>query len=160
MPEGRWMSRRGWSAGLAAAVAGLAMLGGRHAAAQQGPAGPEELVRQFTVAMAERNADKLAALHAERAVLMMPEGPVAAGRDQIRAIYARNFATADMRMTLAQARVDGGEDSAVVLWVWNVEIGPPGRDPLRRRVRSMVHVKKTPGGWQIFADMYQVLPAG
>lgn len=160
MPEGRKMSRRGWCAGLAAAVAGMTMLASPHASAQQGPDGPEDLVRQFTAAMAERNADRIAGLYAERAVLMMPEGPVAAGRDQIRAVYARNFASADTKMTLAQARVDGGEDTAVMLWVWNVEIGQPGREPVRRRVRSMVHVKKTPAGWQIFADMYQVLPAG
>jgi hypothetical protein len=53
------------------------------AVAQQGAAKPEDLVRQFAAAMAERDADKVAALYAERAVLMMPEGPVAAGREQI-----------------------------------------------------------------------------
>jgi uncharacterized protein (TIGR02246 family) len=131
----------------------------------QAPAQPvipaiDHLPRLFAEAMAARDADRLASYYGERAILMTPEGPVASGREQIRALFARNFSSGAVRMTLNQARVDGDQANAVVLWDWTLEVAVVGRDPIRRRIRSMLHLKNLSTGWQIIADMYQILPAG
>jgi len=148
--------------GMAAIAAGLALVAatGDIALAQGAPPGIDDFVRRFRAAMDERNADSIAALYGERALLLMPEGPIAAGRDQIRAVYARNFASGTVKMTPAETRADGDASQAVILWIWNVEIAQPGRDPVRRRIRAMLHLKNGPAGWQIAADLYEVIPAG
>lgn len=148
--------------GLAPLAAGMAMMAAAAGPveAQGAPPGIENFVRRFRAAMEARDADSVAALYGERALLLMPEGPIAAGRDQIRAVYARNFASGAVRMTPAETRADGDAAHAVILWIWNAEIAQPGRDPVRRRVRALLHLKNTPAGWQIAADLYQVVPAG
>lgn len=147
--------------GMASIAAGLAAMAAAQApaAAQGAPPGIEDFVRSFRAAMDARDADRVAALYGERGLLLMPEGPIAAGRDQIRAVYARNFAAGTVRMTPAETRADGDAAHAVILWIWNVEIAQPGRDPVRRRIRALLHLRNTPDGWQIAADLYQVVPA-
>lgn len=148
--------------GMGAIAAGMALMTAAPgaASAQGAPAGIEDFVRRFRAAMAARDADAVAALYGERALLLMPEGPIAAGRDQIRAVYARNFANSGLRMTPAETRADGDAAHAVVLWIWNAEIARPGGEPLRRRIRALLHLKAAPEGWQIAADLYQVVAAG
>ncbi len=132
------------------------MIGFAGAAYAQAPAlTPENLPQLYTNAMAARDVEAIGGFYAERAILMTPEGPVAGGRDQIKALLARNFAAGAVRMTVNQARRDGDANHAVVIMDWLLEIAPAGREPLRRRVRSLFYMRSTGSNWQIVADMYQ-----
>ena len=133
-----------------------AMIGFAGAAFAQAPAlTPENLPQLYTNAIAARDVEAIGGFYAERAILMTPEGPVAGGRDQIKALMARNFAGGAMRMTVNQARRDGDPNHAVVIMDWLLEIAPAGREPVRRRVRSLFYMRNGGGTWQIVADMYQ-----
>jgi uncharacterized protein (TIGR02246 family) len=153
------MRRRAVIAAGAAAVPLLAAGGVALAQAPAGPATPTELVRQFQAAMTARDIEGVARLYAEQGVMLTPQGGAIAGRDRIRATLARNLAAGQPALRLLRARFDGGTDAGVVIWEWEVEGADPAPPARRQRVRSMVYVKSSPGGWQIVADMFQVFAA-
>lgn len=149
--------RRGAILSGAAGLAG-ALGAGRAALAQGGPATPGELVQQFRAALEARDAARVAAFYAEQAIILNPRGGVTAGREAIAASMARNFAAGQPQLRLVNARFDGTAEGGVVIWIWEGDIAIQGRPPERRRIRSMLYVKTTPGGWRIFADMFQDYP--
>ncbi len=147
------LRRRGMIAGM---VALPVVAAGGTAQAQAGPTTPTELVRQFQAAMAARDVDRIAGFYAEQGVILTPQGGAMAGRERIRESLARNLAAGQPGLRLLNARFDGGADTGVVIWVWEVEGADQPPPAQRRRIRSMLYVKNSPAGWQIVADMFQV----
>jgi uncharacterized protein (TIGR02246 family) len=143
---------------VAAAAALPWLLAAKRATAQAGPSTPAALVRQFQEAMAARDADRIAGLYAEQGVMLAPRGGVVSGRAEIRATLARNLAAGQPGLRLVNARFDGGTDMGVVIWIWEPDVPPTAPPEQRQRVRSMVYVKNSAAGWQIVADMFQVIP--
>jgi uncharacterized protein (TIGR02246 family) len=141
---------------------GLATLAISTAAAHaQSPiANPQDLPRLYAEAMAASDVEAIVSFYAPNAIVMTPEGPVAAGADQIRALMSRNFAGgAKLSMTFNQAQLDGGNGHAVTVWDWTLAVVlPDQQQPLQRHVRSMLYLKQQGESWSITADMYQILP--
>jgi uncharacterized protein (TIGR02246 family) len=151
-------TRRRMMQGGTAALSLAVLATARPARAQGGPQTPAELVRQFGAALEARDAERIAGFYAEQGVILNPRGHATVGRDEIRTSLARNFAAGQPRLRLVTARFDGDAETGVILWTWEAEIPVQGQPPQRRRIRSMLYVKKTPEGWRIFADMFQDYP--
>ena len=134
---------------------------GSGAQAQVAVTDPSDLANLYAKAMAESDIETIVAFYAENGILLTPEGPIAAGRDQVRQLMTRNFSGgAKLSMRFNGAQIDGGGGNAVTIWDWVLEVALPGREPLERHVRSMLYLKQAEAGgaWFIVADMYQVLP--
>ena len=137
----------------------LALLLPVAAAAQSGFSGaPKDAAAFFEKATAAGDVDAIAALYAPDAVLLAPGGQAIAGRDAIRAVQRRNQAAGPNKIQFSDVKLDAGEDRAIMLWSWTLEIVPQGRPPIVTKGRSLVHWKRIAGVWQITADMFQVLP--
>ena len=129
------------------------------ARAQAVIANPQDLPRLYAEAMAASDIETIVSFYAPNAILMTPEGPVAAGTDDIRALMTRNFAGgARLSMRFNQAQLDGGNGHAVMVWDWVLAAALEGQ-ATQRRVRTMMYLKQgADGAWLIAADMYQLPP--
>ena len=129
------------------------------ARAQAVIANPQDLPRLYAEAMAASDIETIVSFYAPNAILMTPEGPVAAGTDDIRALMTRNFAGgARLSMRFNQAQLDGGNGHAVMVWDWVLAVALEGQ-ATQRRVRTMMYLKQgADGAWLIAADMYQLPP--
>jgi uncharacterized protein (TIGR02246 family) len=112
----------------------------------------------FEKATAAGDAEAIAALYAPDAVLFAPGGQTIAGRDAIRAVFRRNQAAGPNKIRFSDVKIDAGDDRAIMLWSWTLEIAPQGRPPVVTKGRSLLHWKRISGVWQITADMFQSLP--
>ncbi|MGE0501308.1 MAG: SgcJ/EcaC family oxidoreductase [Rhizobiaceae bacterium] len=117
---------------------------------------PRDAVDVFVKATAAGDPDALAALYAPNAIFLAPDTPVVSGRDEIRKVFARNFAAGPNTIAFTDVLVDGEGTRALILWSWNTQISPPGRDPVRLSGRSLVYFIRGETGWLISADMMQV----
>lgn len=137
-----------------------AMFAAAPAQAQPSIPSPPDLPKLYAQAMAAGDVEAIVAFYAPNAILMTPEGPVAAGADAIRALMTRNFAGGvALGMTFNQAQLDGGNGHAVMVWDWLLHIELDGQPPQQRHVRSMLYLKQgEDADWLIAADMYQILP--
>lgn len=137
----------------------VASLGSVPTLAQSPIANPQDLPRLYAAAMAAGDVETIVSFYAPNAILMTPEGPVAAGAEQIGQLMARNFAGGvQLSMTFNQAQIDGGSGHAVTIWDWVLAVAPPGQAAVTRRVRSMLYLQQSGERWAIVADMYQILP--
>ncbi|MFD0988265.1 YybH family protein [Methyloligella solikamskensis] len=146
---------RAWMA--AAMVAGLAMLLPGLAAAD-GLKNPKDAVEIFKKATAEGDAAAIANVYGPKATLLLPDGKVASGRDQIRALNERMLSAGKNELTFRDVKVDGGDSRAVMIWSWERKITPEKGEPVTIRGRSMLYWLKGEDGWQIAVDMYQQVP--
>jgi uncharacterized protein (TIGR02246 family) len=129
------------------------------AAAQSGFSGtPKDAAAVFEKATASGDVDAIAALYAPDALLLAPGGQTIAGREAIRAVQRRNQAAGPNTIRFTDVKIDAGEDRAIMLWAWTLQIAPQGRPPVVTKGRSLVHWKRLSGVWQITADMFQTLP--
>lgn len=133
------------------------LVAGLTPAMASGLAHPRDAAEVFVKATAAGDADAIAALYAPDAVFLAPDTPVISGRDRIRSLFARNFAAGPNTIAFSDIRVDGEGTRAVVLWEWVSEVRPADRDPIRLAGRSLVYFVKGQTGWQISADMLQVM---
>lgn len=146
---------KGW---MAALLVGLAMLSPGLAAAE-GLKNPKDAVEIFQSATADGDAAAIAEIYAPKATLLMPDGKVAEGRDQIRALTERMLRSGQNELTFRDVKVDGGDARAVMIWSWDRKITPKEGDAITIRGRSMLYWLKGEDGWQIAVDMYQQLPS-
>ncbi len=132
---------------------------GAPARAQSPIANPQDLPELYARAMAAGDVDTIVSFYGPNSIVMTPEGPVAAGQEQIRLLMTRNFSGgAKLSMAFNQARIDGGGGHAVTVWDWVLTIAVEGRPEQKRHVRSMIYLQQAGERWIIAADMYQVLP--
>lgn len=138
-------------------LAGMTL--GTPAMAQSPITNPQDLPKLYAEAMAASDVDAIVSFYAPNAILMTPEGPIAAGADQIRQLMARNFGGgAKLGMSFNQAQIDGGNGHAVTIWDWVLSVTVPEQQPITRHVRTMIYMQQDGETWSIVADMYQVLP--
>ena len=121
-------------------------------------ANPNDAPRLIAAAAAAGDPNALARLYAADALLFSPQGQLFSGRDAIRDAYARNYAAGANSITFIDIRLDGDEQRAVMLTVWDLRITPPGQPPITLRGRSMLYFRHVANGWMIVADMFQNLP--
>ena len=137
----------------------LALLLPVAAAAQSGfPGTPKDAAAVYEKATAAGDVDAIAGLYAPDAMLLAPGGQTIAGRDAIRAVLRRNQAAGPNSIRFSDVKIDTGDDRAIMLWAWTLQIAPQGRPPVVTKGRSLVHWKRNGGSWQITADMFQTLP--
>ena len=129
------------------------------AAAQPAFSGsPNDAAAVFEKATAAGDVDAIAALYAPDALLLTPSGQTIAGRDAICAVFRRNQAAGPNTIRFSEVKIDAGEDRAIMVWVWTLQVAPQGKPPVVTKGRSLVHWKRISGVWQITADMFQVQP--
>ena len=134
----------------------LALLLPLGAAAQTPLANPRDATDVFAAAVAARDADAIAAMYIDRAVVLSPNEDAIQGRAAIRAAWARNFAAGYSAIRFADnQRTDRGLDRAAHLFVWEATITPPGGAEQRIRGRSLLYLVAVDGGWLISADIWQ-----
>ncbi|MCC7425609.1 MAG: nuclear transport factor 2 family protein [Alphaproteobacteria bacterium] len=104
------------------------------------------------------NAEAMAALYDESAILLPPQGGTVQGRAALRDLYARNFAAGRHVFRATGFRVDSDSQRAVAILDWVQQISPPGRAAISLAGRTMLHLKRRGDAWVIVADMYQILP--
>ncbi|PWE31666.1 hypothetical protein C4N9_01235 [Pararhodobacter marinus] len=138
---------------LFAAALGAAVLSAAPAGAQV--ASPAHAAAAMTEAVAARDADAVAALYTPDAVVFLHDGPILSGRDQIREVWARNFAGGYDRLTVTQHRAETGTDRAALVMVWNATVSPQGQVPQQVTGRSLLYLVRVADGWLISADMWQ-----
>jgi uncharacterized protein (TIGR02246 family) len=119
---------------------------------------PKDAAAIFEKATAAGDVEAIAALYAPDAVLFAPGGQTIAGRDAIRAVFRRNQTAGPNNIHFSDVKIDAGDERAIMLWSWTLEIAPQGRPPVVTKGRSLVHWKRISGVWQITADMFQSLP--
>ncbi|MBN8291988.1 SgcJ/EcaC family oxidoreductase [Rhodobacter sp. NTK016B] len=116
---------------------------------------PRDAVAAMTEAVAARDADAVAALYAPDAAVFLFNGPILSGRDQVREIWARNFANGYDSLTVTRQRSETGSDRAALVMLWRATIAPPGQAPQQVQGRSLLYLVRVDGGWLISADMWQ-----
>lgn len=116
---------------------------------------PREAADRMVAAVAARDANAVAALYAQDAIILGPNRPVTAGQDSIRDSWARNFAGGYAALSILQARTEMGTDRAATVMLWEATIQPQGAAAQIVRGRSLLYFTLTPNGWLISADMWQ-----
>lgn len=112
----------------------------------------------FASAVDEGDVQRLSSYYDENAILFSPDGSVAQGRDNIAQIYARNAQAGENRMEFKQVSFESEGSRGSIVWLWDLTITPRGQVPVVITGRSLLYLAKTPFGWKILFDMFQ-LPA-
>ena len=135
----------------------LAFLASLQAMAETLPE-PRAAGRAMSAAVAERDAQGIAALYLPKAILLGPGQPAVVGHAAIQALWEANFAAGFRNLSFSDIAEEQGTDRAAVLWTWAAEIGPAGQPAHVLRGRSLLYFTLTPEGWRITADMWQPVP--
>jgi uncharacterized protein (TIGR02246 family) len=142
----------------------VVLIGGVSLSAQaQTPArplpAPRDATEVFAAAVAARDAEAIAAMYAEEAIVLSPGQNPVAGREAIRAAWEANFAAGYSAIIFGQnQRTDRGADRAAHLFVWEATISPAGVQPRQMRGRTLLYLTAVDGGWLISADIWQPIP--
>lgn len=123
-----------------------------------GVAHPRDAADVFVMATLAGDADAIAALYAPNAIFLAPDTPMITGRDAIRGVFERHFLAGRSSIRFFDVKIDSAGDRALVVWRWISEVALDGGAPVRTDGRSMVYMVKGDAGWQISADMLQVMP--
>ena len=123
-----------------------------------GIAGPDDAAQAYIDAVAKGDADAIAALYAEGAIVLAPDGAVLNGREQIKASNARNFSAGAASIAIDNVKHDFGDTKGVMFWSWTLTLAADTAQPVVVRGRSLLGWSKGDAGWEITADMFQVAP--
>lgn len=120
---------------------------------------PRDAVATMISAVAARDANAIAALYTDDAILLGSNTGVVSGREAIRDSWINNFSAGYAVLETGRPRTERGTDRAAVVFVWQATIQPNGRAATYVRGRSMLYFTQVDGGWLISADMWQPAPA-
>lgn len=112
----------------------------------------------FAEAVKNANISRIGSFYDENAIVFSPDGAVAQGRDNIARLYARNAQAGENRMVFRQVSMEKNDNRASIVWLWDLAITPRGRPPVTLTGRSLLYLAKTPFGWKIIFDMFQIVP--
>lgn len=118
-------------------------------------ANPFEAVDTMIAAVVARDANAIAALYTDDALLLGANVGVVSGREAIRDSWINNFATGYSALETGRPRTERGSDRALVVFVWQATIRPDGAAETFVQGRTMLYFKLVEGGWLISADMWQ-----
>ena len=124
---------------------------------------PKEVVKAIRAADAEwsaaasrKDAAAIAALYAEDAVAMPPNGAPAKGRAEIEALLKGFFDAGVTAIDITTRSIEFHGDVAIELADYSVTVTPPGKDPIKGadQGKSVVVWKKKKGKWQLYRDIW------
>jgi len=121
-------------------------------------ANPRDAVAVMIAAVEARDANAVAALYTEDAIVLGPSRPVVAGRAAIRDSWIQSFAGGYSVLEVGRPRTERGSDRALMVFLWQATIQPAGQQPQQIVGRSVLYFTLGENGWLISADMWQ--PAG
>jgi len=111
--------------------------------------------KAFTEATNAGNADAVAALYTEDAVLMPPDMPAVTGRDNIRATFAGMMAQMPgMRIAFEVQAVAANGPLAVERGAWIITTPTPDGGSLEMRGKYLVQWHRIDGEWMMAADIW------
>ncbi|WP_417597883.1 YybH family protein [Pararhodobacter oceanensis] len=139
---------------LISAILGLAVT----LPAQAQVANPRDAIPPMVAAVEARDANAIAALYTEDAIILGAGRPVVAGREAIRDSWIQSFAGGYSVLEVGRPRTERGADRALMVFLWQATIQPEGGEAQQIVGRSMLYFTRVEGGWLISADMWQ--PAG
>lgn len=119
----------------------------------------QEAVDAMIAAVASRDANAIAGLYAEDAIVLSPNRDATAGRAAIRDSWVRSFAAGYSALRVGRVRTERGTDRAASVFVWEATIAAQGSAAQTLRGRTILYLKQVEGGWLISADMWQQAPA-
>ena len=124
----------------------------------QGLEDPRDAAKVLVEATATGDADAIANLYAPNALILAPGAPIIAGRNNIRQVFANNFARGQNAIEFGSIQADGAGTRAIVLWDWVSTLTPADGQPVQTKGRSLVYFVRADEGWLISADMFQAAP--
>ncbi|MGL4325276.1 MAG: YybH family protein [Beijerinckiaceae bacterium] len=124
--------------------------------AEAGASSFQQAAEIYRTATNAGDADKIAALYAPNAVLLVPGLPPIVGTDAIRDLFKRNFALGKNHIEFLLARADSGTDRAGVYWEWDSNITPANGPVRAMKGRSFLYFRKQGDRWLIAFDTMQV----
>ncbi|WDR05924.1 SgcJ/EcaC family oxidoreductase [Devosia rhodophyticola] len=139
-------------------VFGLLFCGTAFAQTATPMANPSEALDTMIAAVAARDADAIAALYTDDALLLGSNSNALSGRKAIRDVWANNFSGGYSVLETGNPRTERGTDRAAVIFVWQATIRPNGAAETFIQGRTMLYFRLAEGGWLISADMWQPTP--
>ncbi|MFD0988266.1 YybH family protein [Methyloligella solikamskensis] len=131
----------------------------------QAPASAEEGLKLladadevFEEAFANGDADAIAELYSEKAVLFLADGEKFTGRDAIRQAYQGNFDAGRNTLNITERATAPCKDQAMLIWTWEQEIAPPGQAPYKTHGAGSMFWQRRDGVWRISSDMHVNAP--
>ena len=121
-------------------------------------ANPQDAVEAMVTAVAARDANAIAALYTEDALLLGVNAGVVSGREAIRNVWTNNFSSGYSALEIGRPRTERGADRALVVFVWQATIRPSDASETFIQGRTMLYFVLGEGGWLISADMWQPAP--
>ena len=118
-------------------------------------ANPYEAVDARIAAVVARDANAIAGLYTDDALLLGVNAGVVSGREAIRDSWIRNFSAGYAVLETWRPRTERGTDRALVVFVWQATIRPNGAAETYAQGRTMLYFQLVEGGWLISADMWQ-----
>lgn len=112
----------------------------------------------FAEAVNSGDIQRIGSFYDENAILFSPDGSVAQGRNNIVALYARNAQAGQNNMVFKQVSMEEEGTRGAIVWLWDLTISPRGQAPVTVTGRSQLYLTKTPFGWKILFDMFQLVP--
>jgi len=128
------------------------------ASAEMGVQTPRDAANVFVTATAAGDAESIAALYAQDAIMLAPGLAPIAGRAAIASVFRRNFGQGQNRIAFTNVRAETGADRAAVLWEWQSQIAAASGAVQMMNGRSLVYFRKDGDRWLISADMMQLSP--
>lgn len=112
----------------------------------------------FEEAFAKGDADAIANLYWDEAVLFLANGEKFTGREAIRKVYQGNFDAGRNTLNITERATAPCDDQAMLIWTWNQEITPPGQAPYTTKGAASMFWQRKDGVWRIASDMHVNTP--
>jgi len=120
---------------------------------------PVDVAKQMLQAMSQAvdkgDVDAVAALYAEKGVVLFPGGTTATGREAIRKSYADNQKMGANKLVFRGARAYGAGPQVTLVCTWDLTITPKDKKPAVFSGRSLIYLQRLNETWQIVFDMFQ-----
>ena len=122
-------------------------------------AAPMDVAREtagaMSAAVAKGDLDAIAALYAEDALVLFPNGKTISGREAIRKANEDNQNAGANVLKFGSALARGDDSQVSVVWTWELTITPQGKGPVLTKGRSLLYLQRVGDRWQIVFDMFQ-----
>jgi uncharacterized protein (TIGR02246 family) len=111
--------------------------------------------REFMDAVAAKDAQRVAALYAEDARIMMPGRPAISGRSEILSFYKAAFQGLVESILLDTTDIEVSGDLAYAAGSNRITLRPPGQAPREERGKYVAVYRRGPAGdWKVVVDSY------
>ena len=111
--------------------------------------------REFMDAVAAQDGDRVAALYAEDARIMMPGRPTISGRSEILGFYKAAFQGLVKSILLDTTDIEVSDDLAYATGSNRIELTPPGEAPREERGKYVVVYRRVSAAdWKVVIDSY------